>query len=57
MSDSSNAVRVPSRGVMARRWPKLRINRMTGRWHDEATGARGDNIESLLAYLKRRKAD
>lgn len=42
---------LPSKAVLEKRWPKLRINRLTGRWHDEATDERGDNIESLLTYL------
>lgn len=42
---------LPSKATLARRWPRLRINRLTGRWRDDATGAKGDNIESLLAFL------
>ncbi|MGD9657096.1 MAG: hypothetical protein AB7U61_05550 [Methylocystis sp.] len=41
---------LPSRATLARRFPKLRLNRYTGRWLDDASGARGDDIESLLAF-------
>ncbi len=37
-----------SRAALARRWPGLRVNRLTGRWRDDASGA---SIESLLAFL------
>ena len=51
-SKSSSALqRLPSRAVLARKWPSLRINQLTWRWIDDASGARGDTIESLLAYL------
>jgi hypothetical protein len=40
-----------SRAALARRWPSLRFNRYTGAWRDDATGAKGDNIESLRAFL------
>jgi hypothetical protein len=46
-----NLKELPSRAVLARRWPGLRINRLTWRWRDDATGARGDNFQSLLSYL------
>lgn len=46
-----NLKKIPSRAALARRWPGLHINRLTGRWRDDATGAKGDNIESLLAFL------
>lgn len=42
---------LPSRAALARRWPGLRVNRLTWRWRDDATGRGGDNIESLLAFL------
>ena len=42
---------LPSRAALARRWPGLRVNRLTGRWVDDASGARGDSIDSLLAFL------
>jgi hypothetical protein len=42
---------LPSRAALARRWPELRINRLTWRWRDDATGARGEDLLSLLAFL------
>jgi len=42
---------VPSRATLARKFPKLKINRLTWRWIDDATGARGDDVRSLLAFL------
>lgn len=42
---------LPSRASLARRWPGLRVNRLTWRWRDDASGRGGDNIESLLAFL------
>ncbi len=42
---------LPSRAALARRWPSLRVNRYTGRWADGATGARGDDLQSLLVFL------
>jgi hypothetical protein len=42
---------LPSRATLARRWPALKINRLTGRWVDDASGARGDDITSLIAFL------
>lgn len=46
--------RLPSKAVLERRFPKLAVNRMTGRWMDGETGARGDDLESLLACLGKR---
>jgi hypothetical protein len=43
---------LPSRATLARKWPRLRINRLSGRWADDATGARGDDFESLLDFLR-----
>jgi uncharacterized protein YqiB (DUF1249 family) len=43
--------KIPPRAVLARRWPKLRINRFTGKWLDEKTGRRGDDLASLSRYL------
>ena len=43
--------KLPGRAVLARRWPALRINRLTWRWIDDATGARGDDLESLRDYI------
>lgn len=48
-----DAQRLPSRAVLAHRWPRLKINRLTWRWVDDASGARGDDFESLLAYIGR----
>jgi hypothetical protein len=42
---------LPSRATLARKWPALKINRLTGRWVDDSSGARGDDITSLLAFL------
>ncbi len=42
---------LPSRATLARRLPGLRINRLTWRWRGDATGAGGDDIESLLTFL------
>jgi hypothetical protein len=46
-----NRKELPSRATLARRWPRLRINRLTWRWVDDASGARGDDLRSLLSYL------
>jgi hypothetical protein len=42
---------LPSRATLARKWPALKINRLSGRWVDDASGAKGDDITSLLAFL------
>jgi hypothetical protein len=42
---------LPSRATLARRWPCLRVNRLTGRWRDDASGAHGDDLGSLLVFL------
>jgi len=42
---------MPSRAALARKWPKLRINRLTWRWRDDASGAYGSDVASLLAFL------
>jgi hypothetical protein len=47
----SATAKLPSKATLARRWPSLRINRLTWHWRDDATGARGDDITSLLAFL------
>lgn len=44
--------KIPPRAVLARRWPKLRVNRFTGRWLDEKTGRRGEDLTSLSRYLE-----
>jgi hypothetical protein len=46
-----NLKELPSRAALARRWPGLRVNRFSGRWRDDTTGARGDDLRSLLAFL------
>jgi hypothetical protein len=42
---------LPSRATLARKWPALKINRFTGRWRDDASGASGADVASLLAFL------
>ncbi|PWB90684.1 hypothetical protein C5688_09165 [Methylocystis sp. MitZ-2018] len=42
---------LPSRATLARKWPALKINRFTGRWRDDASGASGVDVASLLAFL------
>uniref|UniRef100_UPI0025F8794E hypothetical protein n=1 Tax=Methylocystis sp. TaxID=1911079 RepID=UPI0025F8794E len=42
---------LPNRATLARCWPGLRVNRLTWRWVDVASGRRGDSIETLLAFL------
>ena len=46
------AQQLPSRAALARRFPRLRINRLSGRWVDDASGAKGDDVESLLVFLR-----
>lgn len=46
-----NLKELPSRAALARRWPSLKVNRYTGAWRDDASGARGDDIQSLRAFL------
>ena len=43
---------IPSRAVLARRFPRLRVNRLSGLWCDDASGKRGDDVELLLAFLR-----
>jgi hypothetical protein len=40
-----------SRATLTRRWPCLRVNRQTWRWRDDASGAHGDDLGSLLVFL------
>jgi hypothetical protein len=47
----SAITKLPSRAKLARKWPKLRINRLTWHWRDDACGAKGDDFQSLLVYL------
>ena len=42
---------LPSRATLARKWPALKINRFTGRWRDDASGAHGAEVASLLAFV------
>jgi hypothetical protein len=42
---------LPSRATLARKWPRLKINRLTWHWRDDATGANGSDFESLRAFL------
>lgn len=42
---------LPSRSTLARRWPALRLNRYTGAWRDDASGAKGADVASLLSYI------
>ena len=43
---------IPSKATLARHFPALRINRYTGAWRDDASGAKGDDVESLLIFLR-----
>jgi hypothetical protein len=52
----ANLKALPSRATLARKWPKLRLNRYTGTWIDDASGARGDDFESLRAFLDGRRS-
>jgi hypothetical protein len=45
------SAKFPNRATLARKWPKLRINRLTWRWRDDASGAHGADVASLLAYI------
>ncbi len=46
-----NLKELPSRATLARNWPGLRVNRLTWRWRDVATGAKGEDLQSLLCFL------
>lgn len=48
--------KIPSRQMLARRWPRLRVNRLTWRWREDGSGAKGDDVESLLAFLEKGRA-
>jgi hypothetical protein len=50
-SETFNPRLLPSRATLARKWPALKINRFTGRWRDDASGASGADVASLLAFL------
>jgi len=50
-AQSESQLKIPPRAILARRWPKLRVNRYSGKWLDEASGARGDSLASLVAYI------
>lgn len=43
---------LPSRATLARRWPRLKINRLNWKWVDDASGAHGNDVASLLAFLE-----
>jgi hypothetical protein len=47
---------LPSRATLAKKWPRLRINRLTWRWRDDASGASGNDITSLKAFIDGRAA-
>ncbi len=49
-----NLKELPSRATLARRSPGLKVNRLTGAWRDDASGAKGDTIESLRIFLSER---
>ena len=49
--DLALQAKIPSRAVLARRFPRLKINRLTWHWRDDATGAKGDDVVSLLAFI------
>jgi hypothetical protein len=51
---TTTAQLIPPRATLARRFPRLRVNRLSGKWCDDQTGERGDDTPSLLAYLARR---
>ena len=43
---------LPSKATLARRFPKLRVNRLTGRWVDDASGREGRRrSRALLAFI------
>ncbi len=42
---------IPGKAALARRFPRLRVNRLSGRWRDEATGERGDDFASLATFI------
>lgn len=42
----------PSKAKLRRKYPGLRVNRLTWRWRDDASGASGNDLHSLLAYLE-----
>lgn len=42
---------LPSRATIARKWPALKINRYTWRWHDDVTGAKGEDFASLSEFM------
>ena len=50
-TSGQNLKAIPSRAALARRWPSLRLNRFTGRWRDDASGARGDTLRRALLRL------
>lgn len=54
---SDSAVQLlPSKSVLARKWPRLKINRLTWRWIDDASGTKGNDLGSLVTFLNERGA-
>jgi hypothetical protein len=51
IKSSPDLQQLPSRATLARRFPRLRLNRFTGAWRDDASGAKGNTIESLLKFI------
>lgn len=47
----SATAKLPNRAKLGRKWPALKINRLTWRWCDDASGAKGGDLQSLLAFL------
>lgn len=45
------SAKLPNKAALARKWPALKINRLTWRWCDDASGAKGADLGSLLAFL------
>lgn len=44
---------LPSKAMLARRWPSLKINRLSWRWVDDHSGEKGEDLTTLLAFLKK----
>jgi hypothetical protein len=47
----SATAKLPSRATLARKWPALKVNRLNWKWVDDASGAKGDDLGSLLAFI------
>ena len=52
----SAIAKLPSRATLARLFPRLRINRLTWRWCDDASGAHRADAASLLTFIAGRAA-